>query len=236
MFNKKLTAAVAGLAILLAGCGNNSSKPASQAVKSFSAQVTASDNGIKQEISGSSTKGSKVYYQVADSEKDSVAVKNKKFTIKLPASLKTRKVKVSQKQNLSKPITVKVTKPKAVIESAKFAKKFNGAKQMQAQMPKKMPKLDRPTSLMFSPTTTYYILSNGETVYSMQLEINDVASAETKKHLNATAVGLGLKKADLNNLVTKTKKNKGSQQTKDIQGYHLTSLVDGKKLTVNITK
>lgn len=236
MFNKKLTAAVAGLAILLAGCGNNSSKPASKAVKSFSAQVTASDNGIKQEISGSSTKGSKVYYQVADSEKDSVAVKNKKFTIKLPASLKTRKVKVSQKQNLSKPITVKVTKPKAVIESAKFAKKFNGAKQMQAQMPKKMPKLDRPTSLMFSPTTTYYILSNGETVYSMQLEINDVASAETKKHLNATAVGLGLKKADLNNLVTKAKKNKGSQQTKDIQGYHLTSLVDGKKLTVNITK
>lgn len=236
MFNKKLTAAVAGLAILLAGCGNNSSKPASQVVKSFSAQVTASDNGIKQEISGSSTKGSKVYYQVADSEKDSVAVKNKKFTIKLPASLKTRKVKVSQKQNLSKPITVKVTKPKAVIESAKFAKKFNGAKQMQAQMPKKMPKLDRPTSLMFSPTTTYYILSNGETVYSMQLEINDVASAETKKHLNATAVGLGLKKADLNNLVTKAKKNKGSQQTKDIQGYHLTSLVDGKKLTVNITK
>lgn len=236
MFNKKLTAAVAGLAILLAGCGNNSSKPASQAVKSFSAQVTASDNGIKQEISGSSTKGSKVYYQVADSEKDSVAVKNKKFTIKLPASLKTRKVKVSQKQNLSKPITVKVTKPKAVIESDKFAKKFNGAKQMQAQMPKKMPKLDRPTSLMFSPTTTYYILSNGETVYSMQLEINDVASAETKKHLNATAVGLGLKKADLNNLVTKAKKNKGSQQTKDIQGYHLTSLVDGKKLTVNITK
>lgn len=236
MFNKKLTAAVAGLAILLAGCGNNSSKPASQAVKPFSAQVTASDNGIKQEINGSSTKGSKVYYQVADSEKDSVAVKNKKFTIKLPASLKTRKVKVSQKQNLSKPITVKVTKPKAVIESAKFAKKFNGAKQMQAQMPKKMPKLDRPTSLMFSPTTTYHILSNGETVYSMQLEINDLASAETKKHLNATAVGLGLKKADLNNLVTKAKKKKGSQQTKDIQGYHLTSLVDGKKLTVNITK
>ena len=236
MFNKKLTAAVAGLAILLAGCGNNSSKPASQAVKPFSAQVTASDNGIKQEISGSSTKGSKVYYQVADSEKDSVAVKNKKFTIKLPASLKTRKVKVSQKQNLSKPITVKVPKPKAVIESAKFAKKFNGAKQMQAQMPKKMPKLDRPTSLMFSPTTTYHILSNGETVYSMQLEINDVASGETKKHLNATAAGLGLKKADLNDLATKAKKNKGSQQTKDIQGYHLTSLVDGKKLTVNITK
>ena len=236
MFNKKLTAAVAGLAILLAGCGNNSSKPASQAVKPFSAQVTASDNGIKQEISGSSKKGSKVYYQVADSEKDSVAVKNKKFTIKLPASLKTRKVKVSQKQNLSKPITVKVPKPKAVIESAKFAKKFNGAKQMQAQMPKKMPKLDRPTSLMFSPTTTYHILSNGETVYSMQLEINDVASGETKKHLNATAAGLGLKKADLNDLATKAKKNKGSQQTKDIQGYHLTSLVDGKKLTVNITK
>ena len=103
-------------------------------------------------------------------------------------------------------------------------------------MPKKMPKLDRPTSLMFSPTTTYHILSNGETVYSMQLEINDVASAETKKHLNATAAGLGLKKADLNNLVTKAKKNKGNQQTKDIQGYHLTSLVDGKKLTVNITK
>ncbi len=236
MFNKKLTAAVAGLAILLAGCGNNSSKPASQAVKPFSAQVTASDNGTKQEISGSSTKGSKVYYQVADGQKDSVAVKNKKFTIKLPASLKTRKVKVSQKQNLSKPITVKVTKPKAVITTAKFAKRFNGAKQMQAQMPKKTPKLDQPMNLMFSTITTYNILSDSKNIYSMQLEINDVASAETKKHLTATAAGLGLKKADLNNLVTKAKKNKGSQQTKDIQGYHLTSLVDGKKLTLNITK
>lgn len=236
MFNKKLTAAVVGLAIMLTGCANNSSKPNSQTVKPFSAQVTASDNGIKQEISGSSTKGNKVYYQVVDGQKDSVVVKNKKFTIKLPASLKTRKVKVSQKQNLSKPITVKVTKPKTVITTAHFSKKFNGAKQMQARMPSKMPKLDQPMNLMFSSTTAYNILSDGKNIYSIQLVINDLTSSETKEHLTATAAGLDMKKASLNDLVTQAKKNKGKQQTKDINGYHLTTLVDGKKLTVNITK
>lgn len=237
MFNKKVTIAVASLAFILTGCGNNSSKTSSQQpVKPFSAKVTPSDDGIKQQISGSSTKGDKVYYQVADGQKDTTTVKNKKFTISLPASLNTRKVTVSQKQNLSKPIKVTVDKPTAVISSAKFAKGFNGAKKMDAKMPTKMPKLDRPMNIMFSPVTTYRILSNQTTIYSIQLEITDVASSETKANIGATAAGLGIKNSDLTDLVNKAKKNKGAKQTKDINGYHLTTLVDGKKLTVNITK
>ncbi|MBA1434224.1 hypothetical protein [Bombilactobacillus bombi] len=238
MFSKKVATAVAGLAILLTGCANNNSSKSNtnQPIKPFSAQVTPSNNGLKQQISGTSTKGSKVYYQVADNAKDSTTIKNKRFTITLPASLNTRKVTVSQKQNLSKPIKVTVKKPKVVISSAKFAKNFNNSKKMQAKMPTKTPKLDRPLDLMFSPTTTYHFLSDETHIYSMQLEITDITSSEVKSHVSAMASGLGIKKADLTDLVDQAKKNKGKSQTKDIQGYHLTTLVEGKKLTVNVTK
>lgn len=233
MFNKKLTVAVAGFAFLLAGCSNSNNSADN---KPFSAHNTTGTKVFKQEITGNSNKGSKVYYQVANNPKQSVTVKNDKYTISLPAATKKRQVKVSQSKALKKPIKVTVQKPKKILSLQDFANNFNNSKQLQAKMAAKLPKLNQPMELLFSPTTTYKMLSDGTNLYRVALTFNDYKSNEVKANVNAFASGLKIKRSDLNNLVKKAKSNKGQQQNQKLNHYQVTAVVQGKKLSIGVLK
>ncbi|UQS81916.1 hypothetical protein MOO45_06920 [Bombilactobacillus folatiphilus] len=234
MFNKKLTVAIAGVALLVTGCSNSNS--GKDSAKPFSAQTTKSTQAFKQEITGNSDKGSKVYYQVASNKQKSVTVKNQKYTIKLPIATKNQTVKVSQSKSLKKPITVNVKKPTVIASGKTFANNFNASGKVKGKMASQFPKLSQPLSILFSPTTTYKLLTDGSNIYRMQLSIADVKSNEVKPNVAALASGLKVKNADLTKLVNQAKNKPNKKQTKSLNKLQITALVKNKKLTLDIVK